>query len=116
MCGRFVGFTAANSLQEQFPIDIIDAEVTSNYNVAPTQEILAIVRHGDKNHLEKLYWGLVPFCAKDIRIGNRILICIGRKDTLHMLWLTAGRRPRGSSARLRRPWSRFRHLMISSYF
>ena len=73
MCGRFVGFTAAKALQEQFPIDVIDAEVTPNYNVAPTQEILAIVRHGDKNHLEKLYWGLVPFWAKDISIGNRMI-------------------------------------------
>lgn len=73
MCGRFVGFTAAKALQEQFPIDAIDVEVTPNYNVAPTQEIIAIVRHGDKNHLEKLYWGLVPFWAKDISIGNRMI-------------------------------------------
>ena len=60
-------------MQDQFPIDVIDAEVTPNYNVAPTQEILAIVRHGDKNHLGKLYWGLVPFWAKDISIGNRMI-------------------------------------------
>jgi putative SOS response-associated peptidase YedK len=73
MCGRFVGFTAARALQEQFTIDVIDAEVTPNYNVAPTQEILAIVRHGDKNHLEKLHWGLVPFWAKDTSIGNRMI-------------------------------------------
>jgi putative SOS response-associated peptidase YedK len=73
MCGRFVGFTAAKTLQKQFPIDVIDAEVTPNYNTAPAQEILAIVRHGDQNHLEKLHWGLVPFWAKDTSIGNRMI-------------------------------------------
>ena len=73
MCGRFVGFTAAKALQERFPIDVIDAEVTPNYNVAPTQEILAIVRHGNQNRLEKLYWGLVPFWAKDTSIGTRMI-------------------------------------------
>ena len=73
MCGRFVGFTAAKALQELFPIDVIDAEVTPNYNVAPTQEILAIVRHDNQNHLEKLHWGLVPFWAKDAGIGSRMI-------------------------------------------
>lgn len=65
MCGRFVGFSSVEELQSQFSIDVIDVEVTPNYNVAPTQEILAIVRHDDQNHLEKIRWGLVPFWAKD---------------------------------------------------
>ena len=42
MCGRFVGFTTLEMLQEHFPIDVADVQVTPNYNVAPTQEILAI--------------------------------------------------------------------------
>lgn len=73
MCGRFVGFTASKALQALFPIDVIDAEVTPNYNIAPTQEILAIVRRDNRNHLEKLNWGLVPFWAKDTSIGNRMI-------------------------------------------
>lgn len=73
MCGRFVGFTAAKALQKQFPIDAINTDVIPNYNVAPTQEIIAIVRHDNKNYLEKLYWGLVPFWAKDTSIGSRMI-------------------------------------------
>ena len=72
MCGRFVGFRRLEELQPHFPIDVADVEVTPNYNVAPTQEIIAIVRKDGKNHLEKLHWGLVPFWAKDtFSIGNK---------------------------------------------
>lgn len=73
MCGRFVGFRGLGELIKHFPIDVSNVEVTPNYNVAPTQEILAITRHDEKNHLEKLHWGLVPFWAKDTSIGNRMI-------------------------------------------
>jgi len=74
MCGRFIGFQTLEQLVQYFPIDVANVEVSPNYNVAPTQEILAIVRQDDNlNHLEKLYWGLVPFWAKDPGIGNRMI-------------------------------------------
>ena len=43
MCGRFVGFRNFEELKDSFPIDRAMCEVTANYNVAPSQEILAIV-------------------------------------------------------------------------
>ncbi|MDB4303655.1 SOS response-associated peptidase [Desulfosarcina sp.] len=73
MCGRFVGFRRLQELIKHFPIDLANIEVTPNYNVAPTQEIIAIARHDEKNHLEKLHWGLVPFWAKDTIIGSRMI-------------------------------------------
>ena len=73
MCGRFVGFRSLRELQESFPIDKAACEVTVNYNVAPSQEILAIVKHEGENWLDKFHWGLVPFWAKDISIGNRMI-------------------------------------------
>jgi putative SOS response-associated peptidase YedK len=73
MCGRFVGFRRLEELIKRFPIDVANISVTPNYNVAPTQEILAIVRHDDQNHLEKLHWGLVPFWAKDTTNGSRMI-------------------------------------------
>lgn len=73
MCGRFVGFRRLEELQKHFPIDVANVKVVPNYNVAPTQEVLAIARHDEKNHLEKLYWGLVPFWAKDTSIGGRMI-------------------------------------------
>ena len=73
MCGRFVGFRRIEELIKHFPIDVANVKVTPNYNVCPTQEILAITQHDEKNHLEKLHWGLVPFWAKDTAIGSRMI-------------------------------------------
>jgi putative SOS response-associated peptidase YedK len=73
MCGRFVGFRPLEELVDHFPIDVADVDVTENFNVAPTQEILAIIRHDSQNRLEKLKWGLVPFWAKDTSIGSRMI-------------------------------------------
>jgi putative SOS response-associated peptidase YedK len=73
MCGRFVGYRNLDELKEIFPIDRSACEVTANYNVAPSQEILAIFNHQGENWLDKFHWGLVPFWAKDTAIGNRMI-------------------------------------------
>jgi len=73
MCGRFVGFRNLEQLKEFFPIDNAAWKVTANYNVAPTQEILAIVKRDGENWLDKFHWGLVPFWAKDVSTGNRLI-------------------------------------------
>ena len=73
MCGRFVGFRSLDELKDFFPIDKAACEAISNYNVAPSQEILAIAKYEDENWLVKFHWGLVPFWAKDISIGNRMI-------------------------------------------
>ena len=73
MCGRFVGFRNIEELKEAFPIDKVSCEAVSNFNVAPSQEILAIVKKAAENWLVKFHWGLVPFWAKDISIGNKMI-------------------------------------------
>ena len=73
MCGRFVVFSKLERLQHHFPIDKALAEVTPNYNVAPTQEILAIIQQESLNILKKLHWGLVPHWAKDITIDYKMI-------------------------------------------
>ncbi len=73
MCGRFVGYRKLEELKEFFPIDRSACEVAANYNVAPSQEVLAVFNHEGKNWLDKFHWGLVPFWAKDPGIGNRMI-------------------------------------------
>ena len=73
MCGRFVGFRSLDELKGIFPIDKAACEAIANYNVAPSQEILAIARYEGENWLVKFHWGLVPFWAKDISIGSRMI-------------------------------------------
>jgi len=81
MCGRFVGYRNKEELLDLFPIDECRTEVTGSYNIAPSQEILAIVRRENKNCLEKLHWGLVPFWAKDVSMGSRMINA--RAETVH---------------------------------
>ena len=73
MCGRFVGFRKLEEFKQYFPIDQSNCEATANYNVAPTQEILAIARLDGANVLDKYHWGLVPFWAKDTNIGYKMI-------------------------------------------
>jgi putative SOS response-associated peptidase YedK len=73
MCGRFVQISPLHTIQQFFGIETASLDVVPNYNVAPTQKILSIVKHGHKNRLETLHWGLVPFWAKDISIGSRMI-------------------------------------------
>ena len=73
MCGRFVGFRPLEELKAHFPIDVSTVDTSENFNVAPSQQVLAIVRYDNKNHLVKFHWGLVPFWAKDTSIGNRMI-------------------------------------------
>ncbi len=73
MCGRFVGFRSLEELKDIYPIDRAACEVVANYNVAPSQEVLVLVKYAGENWLDRFHWGLVPFWAKDISIGNRMI-------------------------------------------
>jgi len=73
MCGRFVQNFTFETLQQNFNISATAPDITPNYNVAPTQEILTIIKHDNENKLERLHWGIVPFWAKDISIGSRMI-------------------------------------------
>jgi len=73
MCGRFVQNSPLQIIQQIFNTDKVLFEVIPNYNVAPTQKILAIINQDNENKLEKLHWGLVPFWANDISMGSRMI-------------------------------------------
>ncbi len=72
MCGRFVQFSSLRTLEAYFPFDSIAADVIASYNVAPTQEVLAII-HQNGRRLEKRRWGLVPSWAKDLTGASRLI-------------------------------------------
>jgi putative SOS response-associated peptidase YedK len=72
MCGRFAQFSALETLKKFFPIDTVLCDVEPSYNVAPTQEVLAIIRK-QENQLVKLRWGLVPFWAKNRTGASRLI-------------------------------------------
>lgn len=73
MCGRFAQFLFESLLKEHSIVCPPGIDLSANYNVAPSQQVIAIVQYEDVKHLEKLSWGLVPFWAKDISIGNKMI-------------------------------------------
>jgi putative SOS response-associated peptidase YedK len=73
MCGRYTLKTPANVLAEQFQIDEYPSSMNASYNIAPTQEVAAVIEGEGKRKLEMLHWGLTPSWADDPRMGNKII-------------------------------------------
>jgi putative SOS response-associated peptidase YedK len=72
MCGRFTLLTLGQ-FTDLFPWIRMPAEpLPVRYNIAPSQ-FVAVVANDGKNQLDFYKWGLVPFWAKDIAIGNRLV-------------------------------------------
>jgi putative SOS response-associated peptidase YedK len=73
MCGRFTLRTPASELIRLFSL-LNQPDLFPRYNIAPTQPV-ACVRQNDKAErtLSDLRWGLVPFWAKDLKIGARMI-------------------------------------------
>ena len=73
MCGRYTLRTPVEKLAEEFGFDASTVEVSPNYNVAPTQEVAAVLSEGGERRLELLRWGLIPSWADDPGIGSRMI-------------------------------------------
>jgi putative SOS response-associated peptidase YedK len=73
MCGRYTLRTTIDVLAEGFEIEEHPSSITPNYNVAPTQEVAAVVEEDEKRKLEMFHWGLIPSWAKDPAIGNKMI-------------------------------------------
>ena len=73
MCGRFARYSLLRELERYFNARPDAFDIEPSYNVAPTQEIPVIIQQEGKRHIKQLHWGLVPFWAKDISIGSRMI-------------------------------------------
>ncbi|MEO6122576.1 MAG: SOS response-associated peptidase [Ilumatobacteraceae bacterium] len=84
MCGRFVSTNSAEDVANYFgasfepPADG-GPELPSNFNVAPTNDVLAVVADGSADSgdvrmaVRAFHWGLVPIWAKDAKIGSSMI-------------------------------------------
>ncbi|MGI9666161.1 MAG: SOS response-associated peptidase [Acidimicrobiia bacterium] len=72
MCGRFVQVEKPEFYAEHFGAEFVRTEtLQTNYNVAPTEKVYAVAEHDGDRALTSFRWGLVPFWAKDKKIGSR---------------------------------------------
>ena len=75
MCGRFALFATPEQLVEYFELMAPpSATLEPHYNIPPGQQIAAVRAGRDGGRrLDLLHWGLVPFWAKDRRIGYKLI-------------------------------------------
>lgn len=78
MCGRFSlaieTKELADYLYEEYSItDYAIDFVLPRYNIAPQQEVVAVISDGTKFRAGTLKWGLLPHFAQDEAIGSRMI-------------------------------------------
>ena len=74
MCGRYSIVIDEAKLRKQFTRDLTlpVGGLEKDYNVAPTKSGLVITNR-EPDVVQKFRWGLVPFWAKDLKIGARMI-------------------------------------------
>jgi putative SOS response-associated peptidase YedK len=66
MCGRFTLRSAPNLVAKEFELPVLPP-YKPRWNIAPTQQILAVRLHDGKPEATMLRWGLIPVWADDIK-------------------------------------------------
>ena len=72
MCGRFQLSVKGKHISERFNVEVYDNLYRPSFNCAPTQKH-AVITNQEPDKLNMLHWGLIPFWAKDIKIGNKFI-------------------------------------------
>lgn len=73
MCGRYTNTAGIEELSERFQVPIGSATGTRRYNIAPTEDVLAIVAPKGSPQARILRWGLVPPWAGDLKGAAKLI-------------------------------------------
>jgi len=82
MCGRFVRISPIPVIKKRFRVKhVLPPSVPPSYNIAPNQEVMVINDFGERN-IVPCRWGFLPSWAKDISVGNKMMVLS------HIEWVT----------------------------
>lgn len=81
MCGRYTLLADELNIQSRFNLPAEIKAYEPSYNIAPGQNVLAIIHDGKAKRAGYLRWGLVPSWAKDEKIGYKMINA--RSETAH---------------------------------
>ena len=59
MCGRFTLTTPEELIAEAFGLEGEQPKLDARYNIAPSQEVAAVVEHAGRRQLTLLRWGIL---------------------------------------------------------
>jgi putative SOS response-associated peptidase YedK len=82
VCGRFVSASTPERIAAYFGAEASLESLGDNFNVAPTNDIYAVVTNRDGlREVQAFHWGLIPTWAKDRKIGQRMINARGETLT-----------------------------------
>jgi putative SOS response-associated peptidase YedK len=73
VCGRYTNTAGVEELNDPLRVPIRGEQGTRRYNIAPTEEVLAIVAPRGEPEARLLRWGLVPPGARDLKGAGRLI-------------------------------------------
>jgi putative SOS response-associated peptidase YedK len=73
MCGRYTNTAGIEELNDRFKVPIQSEVGTHRFNIAPTEEVLAIVAPKGEPEARVLRWGLVSPWAPDLRSAYKMI-------------------------------------------
>ncbi|MCW3070023.1 MAG: hypothetical protein JWL67_2648 [Solirubrobacterales bacterium] len=73
MCGRYTNTAGPEELNDRFRVPIESDAGTRRFNVAPTEEVLAVVAPNGTQEARLLRWGLVPPWAEDLKGSGKMI-------------------------------------------
>jgi len=73
MCGRFTLSAPPEVISMCFDIETDSFNYLPAFNIAPTQNVLTVRNRENSKHVQTMRWGLIPFWAKEARIGNKMI-------------------------------------------
>lgn len=80
MCGRFTVTADGETIVAEFGLPAVPFDYRPRFNVAPGQNVLAVVGEGPKTRAGWMKWGLVPAWAEDATVGSKMINA--RSETL----------------------------------
>jgi putative SOS response-associated peptidase YedK len=72
LCGRYMLYYEKDIIIDAFNL-VNEFEYEERFNIAPSQEVLSIVKGGNGNRAGYMKWGLIPKWANDPKIGNKLI-------------------------------------------
>jgi putative SOS response-associated peptidase YedK len=73
VCGRYTNTAGVEELNDRFQVPISSEGGTHRFNIAPTEEVLAIVAPKGEPQARLLRWGLVPAWAHELSSSHKMI-------------------------------------------
>ena len=72
MCGNFALYSSVQAIKDYYKLLQEMGEIEPNADIRPSQQVPVVVIKQGRKYLGFVQWGLIPFWAKDQKIGYKL--------------------------------------------